>query len=82
MTSAGRFGRDDGFVLDSGWDFVALLIRAAEHLQLPGAVTRCSYPVQLPGAVTRCSYPVQLPGIVNRSDQPVQAEGSVRCAKA
>jgi predicted small secreted protein len=40
MISAGRFGRDDGFVLDSGWDFVALLIRAAEHLQLPGAVTR------------------------------------------
>jgi hypothetical protein len=54
MISAGRFGRDDGFVLDSGWDFVALLIRAAEHLQLLGIVNRSDQPVQAEGSV-RCA---------------------------
>jgi len=55
MISAGRFGRDDVFVLDSGWDFVALLIRAAEHLQLPGFVNRSDQPVHQAEGSVRCA---------------------------
>jgi len=55
MISAGRFGRDDVFVLDSGWDFVALLIRAAEHLQLPVFGNRSDQPVHQAEGSVRCA---------------------------
>jgi hypothetical protein len=48
MISAGRFGRDNVFVIDFGWDFVALLIQInapPSICQLSGDVNRSDQPV-------------------------------------